>query len=107
MGLVTWNLMLLRHSQVSVALSLRAIIEKPTIRGQESHKVFFYTNRRHPTRSVLSLVKKRQQAVTRNCRIIIVKFFSLLSVSFKSEIPSRNLYSSHILDLNQILLKHK
>lgn len=79
MRLVTWNLTPLRLSQVSVALSLRGIIEKPRVRRQETHKIFFYTNRRHPTRSVLSLVKKRQQAVTRNYHDML-NFFSLLCV---------------------------
>lgn len=75
MRLVTWDLMPLRHSQVAVALSVRVIIEQPRVRGQETHKVFFCTNRRQPTRSMLSLVKKRQQAVTRNYHNIIVKLF--------------------------------
>lgn len=75
MGLVTRNLMSLRHSQVSVALSLRGITEKLRVWGQETHKVFFCTNRRHPTRSMLSLVKKGQQAVTKNYHITIVKVF--------------------------------
>lgn len=78
MRLVAWNLTPLRHSQVSVALSLKGIIEKPRVRGQETHKIFSYTNRKRPSRSMLSLVKKRQQAVTRNYHDIKVKLFSLL-----------------------------